>query len=137
MIILDTNVVSEIIADSEGTVAWNVASREIPVRITTVTLAELRYGVELLPVGHRRQSLEERMNVWVEKLGAETLLPLDAKAAESFGRIRAERRILGRPIAFADAAIAAICHRDQATLYTRNVNDFEHTGIALYNPWLG
>ena len=136
MIILDTNVVSEIIVDSGGTVAQKVASRREPVYITTVTLAELWYGVELMQVGQRRQSLEERINVWVGKLGAEMLLPLDAKAAEPFGRLRADRRKMGRPIPFADAAIAAICARHQATLYTRNTKDFDHTGIALFNPWI-
>lgn len=137
MIILDTNVISELIANPDGAVAGRVAAATGQVAITSITLAELRYGVELLPQGRRKQSLEARISVWVETLGAELILPFEGSAAEAFGRIRAGRRIMGRPITFADAAIAAISTCHEATLYTGNTKDFEHTGVNLFNPWQG
>ena len=136
MIILDTNVISELIANPDGKVARRVAAAADQVCITSITLAELRYGIELLPHGRRRQSLEEMMSVWAEMLGSELILPFDGNAAEAFGRIRSARRTMGRPITFADAAIAAISNFHKATLYTGNTKDFEHTGVSLFNPWL-
>ena len=103
--------------------------------ITTITLSEILYGIELLPLGKRR----ERLNTDAEAMFAEDyagrILAFDDLSARAFARIAASRRKLGRPMAELDAQIAAIAFVHDATLATRNTADFEGCGVRLINPW--
>lgn len=121
---------------SAAVLAW--LSRQLPDRhfyVTTITMAEVLYGVELLPRGKRR----DKMQIQAEAVFAEDfrgrILPFDEEAARAFAQIAAARRVQGRPIAELDAQIAAIARSRNATIATRNVADFENCGIRLINPW--
>lgn len=140
MTILDTNVVSEVIASSpsDAVLAWLAGVRSADeLFITTITVGEILYGIELLPAGKRR----ERLNVDAEKMFIEDYeertLSFDERSARAFAQIAASRRKMGRPISELDAQIAAIAAVYDATLATRNTADFEHCGLRLVNPWEG
>lgn len=102
---------------------------------TSVTLAEILYGIEILPPGKRKRELAagaERLFAFVFD---SRILPFDEPAAQRFSQIAADRRKRGRPISELDAQIAAIASVHGAVLATRNVADFEHCGVRLVNPW--
>lgn len=138
MIVVDTNVVSELMrpAPSLAVRDWVQAQRSRDLRTTAVTVAEIRYGLERLPAGQRKDRL---LNVAGEVFGtfADSILPFDGAAAELYGRIVFRRESLGRPIEGFDAQIAAICRAHGAALATRNVKDFGETGIEVIDPWTG
>ena len=138
MTILDTNVVSELIAmsPSEVVVHWISSQRLLDdLLLTAVTVAEILYGVELLPKGKRGDRLHQQARAMFAEDFAGRVLPFDEQAARAFAPITANRRAQGRPIAEFDAQIAAIARVHDATLATRNTDDFEGCGVRLINPW--
>ena len=137
MIVLDTNVVSELMqVEPSGNVSRWVASRPATSLCTTaITYAEISLGVELLPKGKRRDTIEQRARVFLDRGFAGRVLSFDGDAALAYARIVAARRRSGRPISQADAQIAAITRTLGYDLATRNVTDFEGCGIDLFDPW--
>ena len=137
MILLDTNVLSEFMkAGPEPVVMEWVAQQNInELFTTTITQAEVYYGVAVLPVGKRRTQLEIVVRQMFEQDFYLQILPFDSKAALAYGGIVAHRKQLGRPIAHADAQIAAICRAQEAMLATRNISDFMDCQLSLVNPW--
>ncbi|CAM3717044.1 type II toxin-antitoxin system VapC family toxin [Occultella aeris] len=135
MIVLDTNVVSELMrAHPEPSVAsWFERVADTDLAITTVTTAELHYGLARLPEGHRKLALATALSE-VLSAYADALLPFTASAAERYGEIVSSRESIGRPITVLDAQIAAICADLGSTLATRNVRDFEGLDIELIDP---
>lgn len=135
MIILDTNVFSEI-----GKPQMSSAVRQwltdfgLSLALTTITLAEVRLGVELLPQGRRRDELENRTEQLFTDFSGK-IFGFDSAAARIYGQMVASRRLAGRPISTEDAMIAAICAAHHAQLATRNTKDFEGLTIELLNPW--
>jgi hypothetical protein len=137
MMVFDTNVVSELMKSSRSpaVIAWISSLAADDVFTTTVTVAEILYGIEILPEGKRReQLLRQAEGTFVEDFG-DRVLPFDEPAAREYGKIASERRRVGRPIPFADAQIAAIARVHDAVLATRNTGDFEGCGLNLINPW--
>lgn len=137
MIILDTNVVSELLrpAPEQRVVAWLAGLDGAGVYLTTITEAELRLGVAILPEGRRRDELAEMIDRIICEDFAGRILPFDSRAAEAFAAIAAARRAIGRPILHADCQIAAIARVHGASVATRNMPDFTDCGIDLINPW--
>jgi predicted nucleic acid-binding protein len=137
VIILDTNVLSELLkaSPSPAVKSWVAGHASASLFTTTITEAEMLLGVALLGRGKRRQMLEESMAGMFETDFAGRLLPFDSSAARSFARLVARRRAMGRPIAQLDAQIAGITHSRGAKLATRNLSDFEGCEIELVNPW--
>ena len=139
MTILDTNVLSELMRPkpSPRVVAWVAKQPATELFTTSITEAEIFYGIELLTKGKRREGLL----VAAEALFAEDLagrvFGFESDAARIFSKIAAERRALGRPISHADAQIAAIAQVRSAKLATRNVEDFEDCGVDVVDPWNG
>jgi predicted nucleic acid-binding protein len=138
MIILDTNVVSELMRPVADPAVLEWLSNQSPGELhsNSITLAEILYGVELLPTGKRKSDLlagAERLFTVV--LGGR-VLPFDEHAARRFAQIAAERRSHGRPIAELDAQIAAVAQVHSAVLATRNTSDFEGCGVRVINPWV-
>lgn len=136
MIILDTNVVSELMrAEPEPQVVNWVRDRDRrELRTTAITVAEIRYGIARLPGGRRKQFL---INAATEVFAAfaDQILPVDAKAAEVYALIASAGERGGKPIAGFDALIAAVCRCHSAALATRNVSVFDGVGIEVINPW--
>lgn len=137
MIVLDTNVLSEILAPnpSPNVLAWLAAQPAAAVFTTAVTEAEILYGLALLPDGRRRQALEAAVRPIFSEDLAGRVLAFDREAAASYAAIAARRRALGRPISQFDAQIAAIAVSRGASIATRNVADFTETGATVVNPW--
>ncbi len=137
MILLDTNVLSEVVrpVPHEGVLAWLDSLDATKTATTATTVAELLYGVARLPEGRRKQRLSEEVRAQIEDDLEGRVEPFDRVAAAHYADIVSQRDRAGRPIRVADAQIAAICRKHAATLATRNVADFEGTGIDLLNPW--
>jgi hypothetical protein len=137
MIILDTNVLSEVVkpAPSAQVLRWLAAHPPERLFITTITQAEILYGLELLGSGKRRTALRAAVNAMFEEDFAGRILPFDAEAARAFAGIAADRRASGRPISQLDAQIAAIARSHGAAVATRNTHDFDDCGIKVLNPW--
>ena len=139
MTVLDTNVVSEIMAGSPSAAAitWIERRRTADdLFVTTITVAEVLYGVELLAMGKRREKLNSEAEAMFAEDFAGRILGFDEVAARRFAQIASSRRKAGRPIAELDAQIAAIAYVHGAVLATRNTGDFEGCGIRLVNPWV-
>jgi predicted nucleic acid-binding protein len=136
VIILDTNIVSELMRQSPArTVAdWSLSQDARDLFTTSVTLAEVRYGIERLPDGQRKAQLRAKAADIFFAL-ADKVLPFDARAALRYATLMADRGGNGQPMAGFDAQIAAICLSYSAALATRNLKDFQHTGLDLINPW--
>lgn len=137
MIILDTNVISELMRPEPapqvaGWVRRRRDRREL--RMTSITLAEIRYGIERLPDGRRKQVLLETADE-VFRIFSDQILPVDEAAAEHYATIASTRERAGKPISGFDALIAAVCRSRSATLATRNLPDFDGTGIEIIDPW--
>ncbi len=137
MFAIDTNVASELMRPEPmpAVAAW-IAERDAQeMYLTAVSEAELRYGVAIIPAGKRRSALEAAMTRWFDQGFIGRILPFDSAAARAYAEIAAGRRDAGRPIGEADCQIAAICRSRGAVLVTRNVRDFEDTGIKIIDPW--
>ena len=137
MIVLDTNVLSELMRPkpSARVAAW--INRQPPPDLftTSITEAEIFYGIELLAKGKRRDALlASAEGMFTEDL-AGRVLPFDGDAAHHFAKIAAHRRAIGKPISHADAQIAAIARAHGAKLATGNGPDFADCGVTVIDPW--
>ena len=137
MIILDTNVLSELMrpAPERAVLAWMEDQPASLLFTTAIAEAEIFYGLALLPKGRRRRSIEQAAHLMFTEDFTERVLPFDSAAAREFATITATRRVLGRPLASLDAQIAAIARAHRAAVATRNTTDFEACGVDLVNPW--
>lgn len=137
MIILDTNVLSELMkaAPAAAVESWIAAQPPTSLFTTTITQAEILYGIALLARGKRRYALEEAVAGMFEEDFADRILPFDVAAARAYATVAAERRQSGKPITQFDAQIAAIARSRGAAIATRNASDFEECGIPVINPW--
>jgi predicted nucleic acid-binding protein len=137
MIILDTNVVSEMMkpVPSQHVIAWMDQQASISLFITSATIAEIVYGLHALPHGNRKLWLEQAFTNAVVEAFKNRILPLDELAALQYGKIMAQRKADSRPLSVCDGQIAAIASVHHFAIATRNVNDFVHCGIELINPF--
>lgn len=135
MIVLDTDVVSELMrATPDPTVAAWAVNTDPELFVTALTIAEIRYGIARLPEGQRKQDVTGAANNVLTAF-AQRVVPFDLMAATCYGVLVAGREAIGRPISVFDAQIAAICQARSAALATRNVKDFESTGVTVIDPW--
>lgn len=137
MIVLDTNVVSELLrpVPAPQVEAWLAAQDGAQVYFTAVGEAELRYGVAVLPAGRRRAALAAAVDAMLEEDFRDRILAFDRGAALAYATIAADRRAAGRPISQFDCQIAAIARAHDAAVATRNTDDFAGCGIAVIDPW--
>ena len=137
MIVLDTNVVFEPLrpAPDQAVLDWLDAQEPQTLYMTTVNLAELLAGVELLPAGRRRDALAQVLSTQVVALFGGRVLPLDAEAAEVFAKTCASAQAQGNTMGFADCAIAAIAGAHGFAVATRNTRDFKGAGVEVIDPW--
>lgn len=137
MIILDTNVLSELMrpVPDERVLEWVDGRPGASLFTTTVTQAEILLGVSILPDGRRKQDLTAAVDAMFAQDFRTRLLPFDAPAAVAFAAICSSRMRLGRPISQFDAQIAAIARSRGAWLATRNTPDFDACDIRVIDPW--
>ncbi len=139
MIILDTNVLSELMKPKPfpRVVTWVAKQPATELFTTSITEAEILYGIELLTKGKRREGLLAAAEAMFAEDLAGRIFGFESDAARGFSKIAAYRRALGRPMSHADVQIAAIAQARGAKLATRNVADFEDCGLDIVNPWNG
>ena len=137
MILLDTNVISELVRPVPEPAVQNFLRSRPPEELFTSAIceAEIRYGVARIPAGRRRDEVTARILAFLAEAFAGQILPFDSGCAACFAEIRASREARGKPIAVEDAMIAATTAAHGATLATRNLADFGDCGIEVVNPW--
>lgn len=137
MIILDTNVLSELMRPkpSARVLAWIAKQPEVELVTTSITEAEIFYGIEVLPKGRRREHLTMAAEVVFTEDFSGRVYGFDSAAARVFSKIASSRRTSGRPISHPDAQIAAIAKTKRAKVATRDVKGFEQCGVDVVDPW--
>jgi predicted nucleic acid-binding protein len=137
MIILDTNVLSELMRNrpSPKVTAWFHDHPLIDLYTTAITEAEIFYGIELLEPGTRKQKLLMAAESLFDIDLRDRVIGFDGDAARIFSQIAAHRHQQGKPISNPDAQIAAIVQLHGATLATRDVADFRDCGVDVVDPW--
>jgi hypothetical protein len=137
MIVLDTNVVSAMMRPSPepSVIDWLNRQETAALYLSTITLAEIGYGLQVMPGGKRRRSLEERFEKFVATGFAHRVLGFDVHAAKLYGEVMGRRKALGRPMGILDGQIASIARANAFAIATRNVRDFEECGLDVVNPF--
>lgn len=138
MIILDTNVLSALMRHSADrkVVEWLDKQARTSIWTSSITILEIRYGLQILPVGKRRSALIQAFEkVLVDKI-ENRVAPFDTGAAQQAGDLMALRHRKGRPGELRDTMIAGIVLASHATLATRNTSHFEDLSVPVVNPWL-
>ncbi len=138
MVILDTNVLSALMqnpADPQ-VVAWLDKQPAESVWITSITLFEARYGLELMAIGSRKSLLQERFERLLQDDLENRVLLFDANAATEAASLAADRRTNGRPVDMRDTFIAGIAQARRATLVTRNLKHFADLSVPVVSPWV-
>ncbi len=138
MILLDTNVVSETMRKTPepAVVAWLDIQSAETLFLTTISLAELLFGIAALPSGRRKAALERAMVENIAPLFSDRLLSFDVAAAQAYAEIMSKARRAGRAIGVADGQIAAIAATHRLTIATRDAAPFEAAGIPVVDPWV-
>lgn len=138
MIILDTNVLSALMRHSADSkvVEWLDKQARTSIWTSSVTILEIRYGLQILPAGKRRSALIQTFEkVLVDKIESR-VAPFDTASAQQAGDLMALRHRKGRPGELRDTMIAGIVLASHATLATRNTSHFEDLAVPVVNPWL-
>ncbi len=137
MIILDTNVLSTLMRQSPDAIVieWMDRQPRTSIWTTSVTVLEVRFGLQLMPSGKRRSTLMEAFEAVLEKI-AYRVAPFDVDAAMQAGDLMVSRHRKGRPVELRDMMIAGIALARHATLATRNTSHFQDASMPLVNPWI-
>jgi len=135
VIFLDTNVISETLrqAPDPGVLAW-LARFDVELALSTVAIAEIAYGIEMIRPDPRATRLAGGLDAWRRRF-ADRIFAFTESAALAYGAIMGEASRSGRPMSIPDAMIAAIAHVNGGRLATRNLTDFATTGLQLVSPW--
>jgi predicted nucleic acid-binding protein len=138
MIILDTNVISEMMrpVPASQVERWYAANPASLLFTTALSKAEILYGVALLPAGKRRNSLHAAAQAMFDEDFADRILPFDSDAALVYPELAAARRKAGKPISQIDAQIASIARSRGSVVATRNGDDFSDCGLTIVDPWI-
>ncbi len=137
MVLLDTNIISELMKKSGNKKVQNwldgIPSHQV--FISAISKAEIEYGVSIMPEGKKKNQINE-LAVLVLNLFQDRILAFSKDTTQLFADIKSTRKRLGRPISFADAQIAAIALQYDLQLATRNSKDFQSIEkLRLINPW--
>ena len=137
MIVLDTNVLCALMRPEPEpqVLRWLDAQPESSIWTTTITLVELRYGLQTMPAGRRRDQMTMEFEAVLREDIDGRYLPFDTAAAEQTAKFLARRKALGLPVEYRDTMIAGIVLATRATLATRNTARFADASITVINPW--
>jgi predicted nucleic acid-binding protein len=135
MIILDTNVLSAAMQREPVVIAWLNRQARTSVWTTAITVLEIRFGLDTMPVGRRRTERQTAFALALEEKLEGRVLPLDEQAAQTAGSLMATRQRAGRPRELRDSMIAGIALSQRATLATRNARHFDDLNVPVLDPW--
>ena len=137
MILLDTNVVSEVmkVSPAEVVLNWLNQQESSALYVSTITIGEIAYGLRILPDGKRRAALSDKFEQFIAQAFAQRVVDYDEPAARVYGEIMGVRKESGRPMSVPDGQIAAIARCSHLAVATRNVADFEACGVELIDPF--
>ena len=136
--LLDTNVISEFNRRGQPNPLvkqWLEAADTDSLYTSVLTLGEIRFGVELLPLSKRRTQLEQWLDRDVPEWFEGRILPVDQSIADRWGFVRAQAQMKGRPLSVIDALLAATALQHNLTIVSRNVSDFTVVGLSVVNSW--
>lgn len=135
--LLDTTAVSEWVKPrpDPGIARWLDEVDEDRTFLSVITVGELRRGVERLAAGRRRNDLTSWLDHRLPERFEGRLLPVGTEVADAWGRLTARLERRGRKVGAMDTLIAATAEHHRLRVVTRNVTDFEPTGVAVVNPW--
>lgn len=137
MMLLDTNILSEMMRPKPNAevILWLNKQDSQALFVSSISIAEICYGLYVLPRGKRRQQLQIRFEQFVRQGFQFRLLDFDRQAATMYGSVMGEAKLTGHSMSIADGQIAAIALANGFTLVTRNVKDFKYSGVMLINPF--
>lgn len=115
---------------------WLNRQETVNLFLSTITIAEIGYGLQVLPDGRRRRNLQDRLERFISMGFEQRLLSFDEAAAYLYGELAARRRELGRPLGVLDGQIASIARAHHLAVATRNVRDFEECGVEVIDPFV-
>ena len=135
--LLDTNIPSEAIRTRPDprVDAWVRAQDDATLRLSAITIGELRKGLTILPDSKRRSRLQDWLENDLIPLFAGRILPVTQAIADQWGVLSGQRQIAGRPLSMADGLIAATALEQGLVLVTRNVRDYQDLAVTIFNPW--
>ena len=137
MIILDTNVLSALMRTEpdRAVLSWLNRQPAESIWLTSVTIFEVKFGIELIAPGRRREQLASAFARMLREDFQDRVLPFDQSAAEEAATLAAQRQRSGTPVDFRDTEIAGIVLARRAILATRNLRHFQDVGVSLIDPW--
>lgn len=137
MIILDTNVLSAMLEETDhpAAIAWLDRQDAEKLFTTTINVHELHFGLCKLAAGRRRARLERSITTLIDEVLANRILPLDPESARASGKLQAARELIGKPIDLGDCLIAGIAIARKAAIATRNIRHFSEPSLVVINPW--
>ena len=137
MIVLDTNIVSEVMrpTPSPQVISWLNLQQSSQLFFSSISIAEIAYGLYILPNGKRKQQLQLRFEQFVANAFSYRILDFTEQTARTYSGIMGESKQTGRPMSVPDGQIAAIALTNGFSLATQNIKDFEHCGLELINPF--
>ncbi len=137
MLVLDTNVISELMKDAPDPQVkkWFERLSDSDFYTTVVSVSEIGADINLLDEGKRRDSIQQKSRLIFKTLFADKILPFNENSAAIYAKIVPIRKKSGKPISVLNAIIASICIEHEASLVTRNTTDFEGIGLELIDPW--
>ena len=135
--ILDTNVISELVAErpDPNVVRWIDNVDYQAVYLSVITVGELKKGIAKLPDSQRKTVLDTWLMGDLLVRFQDHILPIDTSVMLTWGSLVARMETIDKPMPAIDSLIAATALHHEYTVVTRNVGDFEHTGVSLLNPW--
>lgn len=137
MIIVDTNIISEFMTSppTSSVLEWLNAQDSLSLYLTTISIAEIGFGLRIMPIGKRHRLLKERFEQFVATAFEARILSFNEAAARKYGEVKGHRKEIGRPLSDLDGQIAAIALANGFLIATRNTKDFEECGVQLINPF--
>ncbi|MFV1985590.1 MAG: type II toxin-antitoxin system VapC family toxin, partial [Thiohalomonadales bacterium] len=132
MILIDTNIISEIMKRSptKSVLNWINKQDTLSLYISTITLAEIRYGLRIMPQGQRKDNLSDHFSLFIAKAFEQRILSFNEDAAVNYAEIMGHRKETGKPMSVPDGQIAAIARSNNFKIATRNIRDFDECGLT-------
>jgi predicted nucleic acid-binding protein len=137
MMLLDTNILSEMMRPKPdaNVILWLNQQDSQGLFVSSISIAEICYGLYVLPKGKRKQQLQLRFERFIRRAFQFRVLDFNEQAASLYGNVMGEAKLTGHPMSIADGQIAAITLAKGFTLVTRNIKDFKYSGVMLINPF--